>query len=307
MSASHRLVIVAATAVLLLTGCAVPAPTPTIEPDPQPTETSVAQPAEPPSTLPLDCVDFGTLDQIQASFTEPLSVKVDEASAPRSSYRLEFLQAGGLDCIWGSENMTDSSWDDGVTLSVLGDAASDYQELIAQQPDDPAALVDTLGDASHTRCDAYDSGSQCWGTILVGHYFVSLNTGGFAGAPDADGVRSAYDAIAEHVVEVIRGAGEPPAAWVAPQGSFDGGTLCSDPAPVAAALGLASDQVTLASSDGAGGRSPPAWRRAGAPGRPSHPVMRPTCRPSSAVRGRWRACWPTPTCRSGGCSRIPRR
>jgi hypothetical protein len=242
-SAQTRVSVAAAGLLLIVAGCAAdPTPSDTEPlPDPTPTPTYV-QPDAPAATLPLNCADFGSLAAIQSSFAEPLQVRVDETSAPEGAYRAEFTQAGGLTCIWGGDGRTDASYDAGLTLNILGDAADAYA---AYGPPDGSSVQDTLGDDSAIDCYAFVPGYQCFGQVLVGEYWIDAVVSDSANVTSTADAVAMFTAVVGSVVDKVRAAGEPRPAWIPPAGSFDGAALCSDPTAVAAALGVAPGELSV--------------------------------------------------------------
>jgi hypothetical protein len=202
----------------------------------------------PQSILPLDCADLTDLAVLQANFVTPLSVRLDQSSSPLSPYSAGVIQAGGLTCVWGGENRTDSSWDEGVTLSILGRAASAFADVYAQNSAGAQSL-DTLGDGSLFSCFGGDTHYDCSGEVLIGDYWLNARVADATSTDDAS-ARDVFAAVLSPVIMAVAAAGAPRALWEPPADAFTGTSLCTDPAAAAAALGADPASISVVNTVG---------------------------------------------------------
>jgi hypothetical protein len=233
-----------AAAIVLVTvaGCA-PGPVPRDTSGATPTPTYV-QPAEPQSSLPLGCADLIGLPEVQENIPgETLAVSIDEASAPAGPEWAAFMSSGGLRCVWGGSGRTDGGYDHGLALAIIGDGATAFETWAAEVSIPVTWTIDAFGDRSMTHCDeSYLNG--CYGGLVVDGYWIdfSVRESVDRSVAQADGRLAA---LLGRVVAAVRGAGGPTPAWIPPADAFSGEAFCSDPAPIAAALGLPADAVSV--------------------------------------------------------------
>lgn len=188
----------------------------------------------------LVCADLIPLPDLQAAITTPLSVKIDEQSAPRGSADAIFLQAGGVHCVWGGENRTDQSWDQGLDVRILPATLDDVDMILAATTFYEGAVFDTIGERSGLGCYSGEYW-DCSAVAFVGDRIIS------ARMSDA-GATTDPVALAQGVLQQVGAAIEltTPNAPIAPEpNSFDGGSVCEDPTVVAAAFEAAPGDVHL--------------------------------------------------------------
>lgn len=230
-----RMLAPAAVLLLLLAGCATPVAAPPSTPTPEPTVT--AAPA-------LACADLIPLADLQAAITTPLSVKIDEQSAPRGSTDLIFLQAGGVHCVWGGENRTDGSWDEGLDVRILTADAASIDSILAATTFPEGAVFDTIGERSALGCFSGEFW-QCTALVYDGGRLVSATVSDSGATGDAIATaQSVLDTVAAAI------AATSPNSPIAPEpNSFDGGEVCNDPAITADALGADPADLALVPID----------------------------------------------------------
>ena len=232
---------------LALAGCApTPGSTPTAEPSttPSPTATLASAPAP---ALPLTCAQLFTAAAVQSHLHAPVSTKVDETHTGTYLQDLAVLQAGGTECTWGGQNMTDASYDTGVVLTILPDAATDFAGRSARSSS--TTVSGSLGSSSAYDCGG---GGWCFGDLLAGDYWISFQIG------DADSAESGptdatVEAIMKPIADAVSKAGGSVAAWAQPKKSFDGAALCTAtgaPALVSSALGATVTPQDITAFDG---------------------------------------------------------
>jgi hypothetical protein len=257
----HQLLVPAGLLLVALSGCAA-APAPSA-PSADPTPSSTAEPAalEPQSTLPLGCADLLSLEDVQQRIPgTSLTVAVDESSAPDGEYWAGFAPAGGLRCGWAGAGRTDGGYDQGLQLSILGDAEAAYEAWLAGPAPQVAWSEDAYGDRSHTYCAA-DYQNGCYGGVMVGGYWIDVSLRD-AVARTADVAEQRLSELLAPVVEAIRVAGPARPAWTPPASAYAGAGLCDDPA---VASGVVDGDVTIApwSAEGAVDQLTAGFGRAG--------------------------------------------
>jgi len=226
--------IAVAALVLVLAGCT---PTPALSPSarpsasPNPTATLASAPAP---ALPLTCAQLFTIGSVQSHLHANVSTKVDETHVGPELYDLAVLQAGGTECTWGGDDMTDSSYDTGVVLAILPDAATEFAARAIPTSGDP--VTGTIGNSSEYTCS---SGAWCDGDVLAGQYWISFIVGD-ADSPDNGPTPATVEAIMKPIVDAVSKAGGSVSPWARPKTPFDGAALCtaaSAPSIVSAAMG----------------------------------------------------------------------
>lgn len=138
----------AVVALLALAGCVdapAPAPTGTSDAEPSPTPTTTAPPADPVFTLPTECAQLLPASRLQEFRDHGLEL----LGGPGGKYQPYYAdptpeeQQGGISCIWGDDDVPEST----VTVSVAPlDAATRgavVDNLIAQGLNE-AALDDAI-------------------------------------------------------------------------------------------------------------------------------------------------------------------
>ena len=224
--------------VAVLSGCtpSVSAPTPT----PTSSSSSASPTADaltrPRSALPLSCAQILSLSELRSHLVDPVTVQIDETHAPRRLDEIAVLQVGGMQCAWGGRNMTDATWDTGVTLAVLPDATADFTAWEAD-PSAPHAVTGTLGDFSGLTCESTGdaSGDWCAGDVLVGTSWISFTVDDIGGAAGA-GVSTTATVIGA-VVDAVRGAGPARSNWTPPTDAVTGIEFCTQSTTASEILG----------------------------------------------------------------------
>jgi hypothetical protein len=226
-----------------LTGCAAtPAPAAST-PAAAPSATEAPVALDPQSTLLLGCAELLSLDDVQQRLPgTTLAVAVDEASTPNGEYWAGFATAGGLRCVWAGEGRTDGGYDEGLQLSILGDAQADYDRWLTDPGLPQVAWVDdAFGDRSHTFC-ADEPENGCFGGVLVDDYWIDVSLRGGA-ARTATVANERLSELLQPVVDAIRGAGPARPGWTPPATAYAGDGLCDDAAVASDVVGTT---VTLA-------------------------------------------------------------
>lgn len=230
--------LLASVLVLVVAGCASPSPespppasSPSAGPEPE-------SPELPRSALPLNCQELVTTEVVQSQLVDPVQVRVDEASAPMDLWDAALTQVGGLHCVWGGEHRTDASYDTGLTIDVLPDAAAEFATW-STSPHSGEQLRSAFGDDSVFWCDG--TFTICRGDVLIGTYWLSLYLSDSRRPVTSDAAtRQTLTTLLQPMIDAIRTA--PPARplWVPPTESVE---PCSGNgrSEIEAALGLPSD------------------------------------------------------------------
>ena len=231
MSATPRLISIPLTVVLLivLSGCASRAGvTPTDGPDTAVAPTATAQPDGPPQpTIPLACGDFFSESDASALLFEPVTLKLSEEWV-RSLYQAAGLEAGLFHCTWGGDDndMTDSSWNRTIDLTILPDGAAAFDEGV-WQVDDGAIVYPDGSTTSEYRCDSVGTGAYCTGNVLVDGYWANVRANTYTGAEfSQDAMAANARSIVDRVTSVISSAGPARPAWVVADHTLTG-AICS--------------------------------------------------------------------------------
>jgi hypothetical protein len=189
------------------------------------------------------------LDTVQDQVTAEVALRVDETTPIAGLDGSAQLQAGGMRCAWVGENRTDDSFDDGLQLDILPDAADDFVTASADSSFDGMTALDDLGDEAYQQCDTVVA--LCRTEVLVDGYWVSAQFSD-SDHPGGDSSTHAATASAELLsaaVDAIRAAPASAAAWQPPQ---TGEPVCTDAlaAPIGGAIGADPAGFTRASADG---------------------------------------------------------
>ena len=218
--------------VVVLTGCSSPAGDHahphTVAPAvaaPTPTPTVPAEPGWPYS---IGCADILTEAQVQANVTATVSVKADETAVPSRFTDVSLADAGGLRCVWGGADMTDSSYDAGVALTILPKASAAYAARPATTP---------------YPCKAWG----CWEDFLVGDTWVEMRYSDSGQKNNATDVQAQVDRVKAIIADRLNSLGVPRAPWSVPEGSLTAGQAClsSGSGLVAGAIGVDPSTVRL--------------------------------------------------------------
>jgi hypothetical protein len=207
--------------VLLVSACASGSPIasspPTVAETPTPSATAVA--AVPQPTLPLDCASIFTDEAATAIVGVPVRLVVNETTL-RGIDSVAARQSGLLKCIWGGETRTDNGWDDHLELTVLPNAAADYDKGVMKVDD--GAVDYTAGTLSEYLCRVYESGGECRANLLVNNYWVHgdvLVAGG--STMDFNAAESGSRAFLDRMAALVPSTTARP-AWVVPSGALTG-------------------------------------------------------------------------------------
>jgi hypothetical protein len=241
------LTVAVAVLVLALAGCApTPASGQSTAPatSPRPTATLASAPVP---ALPLTCARLFTVGAVQSHLHATVSAEVDETHTGGYLEDFAMLQAGGTECTWGGQDMTDSSYDTGVVLTILPDAATEF--AARQMPTSGDMVTGTIGASSAYDCA---SGAWCYGDALAGSYWISFIVGD-ADSPDNGPTPATVEAILKPIAQAVSTAGGSVKPWAKPSEAFDGAALCTAVGAqglVSSALGAAvTPQDTTAFDD----------------------------------------------------------
>jgi hypothetical protein len=246
--ATVAVVLMASAAVLA--GCAAaPVAAPTISPTVSPTPTEPAL-AEPRTALALTCDELFGVNELQPLLVTPVQVRQDESTTPLGVQGATFEQAGASLCVLGGEDRTDGSYDQGLRIEAVPNAAAQFDAHLASTTIPDSARIDTVGDRSVLVCqgsEQFGGGTnyECWADFLVGDFWVNAR---MSDAADLDSEEAAalVTAVLTTVADRIRASGPPRALWVPPSGA-DLAVLCSDPMAPAALFDV--DPATLSVAD----------------------------------------------------------
>lgn len=223
----------ATTLVLVLSGCAQgPTPVPTVAPTEAPTAT-VEPAVRPNPVFAIDCAELLSLDDVQARLDVAIAIKRDESSVPSEFWDIPALQQGALSCRWGGDNRTGSSFDDGVDLLLLPDAADEYA---FRSVNGFEQAVEVAGaDAAVTQCgfssEPEGDGAPGYCTVfsLVGSTLVELRFS------DSQGSYASEKAIGDVAIELLElaiaralDAGSRSQEWEAPTSTIEADTAFCD-------------------------------------------------------------------------------
>jgi hypothetical protein len=220
----------------LLSACSAPpamSPTPSAgSPSAEPTSESSGQPE---SSLPITCEDVIPSDLVTAAFVTPVQLRFDENSTPTGIRGTTFVQGGGLSCLWGGEP-SGTGFHEGLRFDVVAASEAEFDAGAWVQE---GAVLDTIGDRSVLACTLQTAGGYtCNADLLVGEYWIDAFIGDGGESPTAEHANETATDLLTQVAESVGSAGAPRPLWSAPSEAFDGESLCSDPAHVAAAVGL---------------------------------------------------------------------
>jgi hypothetical protein len=222
--------------IALLSACAAPAAEPAAPPTTEPTAEPTPEPeTAPQSSLPLGCEQVIPTDVVTASFVTPTQLVFDESSTPKSVGGAAFRQGGGLQCIWGGAEYG-TGYHEGLQLIVVEASAGDFEAGVTAQD---GAVADTIGDRSVLDCFLQSGGGYtCGADVLVGAYWIRAFVGDTGEGLTLELANETATNLLGQMAESVRAADAPHPLWSVPSDAFDGAALCSDPAHVAAALGL---------------------------------------------------------------------
>jgi hypothetical protein len=215
-------IVLASLAVLALAGCTADAPPATERASSTPT-TAPALTA-PRAALPLSCAELLPLARVQSHLSDPVTIHVDETHLPPSLDDMAVVAAGGTECVWGGQYMTDSTYDTGVSLAILPEAASAFAASEANVGGD-GYVSNTIGDGSSYQCTSTgeSGGDWCTGDALVSGYWVSFLINDSNG-PSGD---TAVTGTMAEVVAAIRAAGPERSNWTPPASDLDPERWCT--------------------------------------------------------------------------------
>jgi hypothetical protein len=228
---------------LLLSGCSASttAPTSSTHPSPKPTRTAAVLTA-PRAALPSTCAELLPLPTVQSHLIDPVSIRVDETHLPPLLDDLALVAAGGTECVWGGENRTDATYDTGVTLKILPDAATAFAAWEAS-PSIGGAVRNTIGQGSSYDCfDASGSGGDwCGGDALMSGYWVSFVVNDISGS----GGDTVVASMLAPVATAVAAAGPARANWAPPASTTDIARWCSAPDAAARIGAVTGTAMTL--------------------------------------------------------------
>ena len=195
-------------AVLLLAGCASPAPV--AEPEPSPTSTPTPTPtveAEPSTTVPLACGDVLTEAEASAVVQQPVVLR-DVGTTLYNLVPVAGIQAGMLMCEWAPAG--DVGFRSALSVWVLSDAATEFTE------------TETAGDSSPDGCIVDPGISRCSVNKLVGDYWLQAFTYSRAELPDrtAEAATTLWDGFVGEATALLESAGPSVEPWTPPASTF---------------------------------------------------------------------------------------
>jgi hypothetical protein len=244
------LIVAVMAATVMVAGCTA---APADDPTPPPTGTPSAEPTEPELTEPrtalaLSCDELFGLAELQPLLTTPVQVRRDESSAPLGVRGASLKQAGTSLCVYGGENRTDSSYDQGLRIQAVPGAAAGFDTFLATTSFPGTARMDTIGDRSVLTCQGAELSAlpqyRCWANFVVGDFWVEAWMSDDADV-DSEGAADLVTTVLTTVAGRMAESGPQRALWTPPTGS-NPAPLCSDPAASAALLGEAPESLAVA-------------------------------------------------------------
>ena len=206
--------LVVVSAVVVLSGCASASPNPappravaSTAPTPAPTQTPSGTPGWP---YGIGCEDLLSSSTVQSHIVDAVTVKYDQHSVPVTASDVALADAGALRCVWGGAYRTDSSYDDGLTLTVLPDAAAEY-----------ASWVASGGSPGCTSNPCTDGGRLAGTTWFSLSLSDSTRPGGNSANLSADDT-----VLAAQVTDALAHLGPRGPAWIPPATAADGKRFC---------------------------------------------------------------------------------
>ena len=229
---------VALTGILAVAGCASPAaePAPTHASKPAehaatPTPTATVALPSPGWPYAIGCEGILPTATVQSHIVAPISLKYDEHSVPSRASDVAMADAGALTCVWGGTDRTDSSYDDGLTLTVLPDAATEFASWKASS-------------GASSGGGSICSVNPCGDDRLVGTTWFSLRLSDSRRAGGSGANLSADDsALAALITTALGNLGPRSAAWTPPASAENGRRFC-DPAEAAVLAGVMGIEAT---------------------------------------------------------------
>jgi hypothetical protein len=229
-------VIVAASFLLLLTGCggpsAGPSPSesgPASSAGPSASPSPAAQ-GDPQPTLPITCADAFSDSAASALIYSPITLKIDQNTV-RNVYEASGLQSGLFHCIWGGQNKTDNSWDQSIDLDILPNAAAAFDGGV-WQVNDGAVVYPDGSTTSEYLCDYVDTNyAQCFANVLVGGYWAhaTARTGDSGVQLTQAGMEASMRSIVDRLTAVLTSAGKGRDSWVPPSYTLTGAICAGQP------------------------------------------------------------------------------
>jgi len=195
---------------LTLAACtAPPAGTPT--PNPPAPVVSPTRAEAPEPRVGTTCAHLLGVDELQRLLLAPIRVQTDETRIDDFGGAV-LRQAGGIRCAWGGDDRTDTTYDTGLTLSLLPDAEGDYARYRSSQYFEGDAAG--TGPTSGIHCDS--SAPICGGEVLVGTTWLSFTYSDKGRASDLT------PTVVDLVTRMASRIGKPTgSAWSPPTGSLD--------------------------------------------------------------------------------------
>jgi hypothetical protein len=174
-----------------------------------------------------DCAGLLSTDEVQKQVVATVAVRRDQDSPPRWAEDVALLQAGGIECVWGGTDMTDTGYDDGVDVTILPNGADQLAAWRTHQPTD------------------YCSELRCMSNSLIQGAWVSVSYSDSERVHDSDAaLHGRVSALVALLGSRLTAARAQP--WKPAQNAFDPPGLCSQPATTAAiGVGIGVDPATL--------------------------------------------------------------
>ena len=229
----RRVVLPAVVLVLALAGCAGRGVAPGEDPAPvdSPTPPATAEPqGDPLPTLPLACSDFFSDADATALLYRDVSLKVDQDDT-RNNTEAAQRQEGLLECIWGGDTSTDSSWDQTIVLTILPDAAAAFDEGVWQVDDGAIPYPDGSTTSEYLCPQVFDNFAWCNANVLVDGYWaqVRATTENQSDPISRDEIEASIRSIVDRLTTVISSAGPARPQWTTSAHTLTGAICAGQP------------------------------------------------------------------------------
>jgi hypothetical protein len=224
--------------VIALAGCAPVAPTSTAAPSgtpvavgtaaatPTPTPTATAVPVV---RIQTSCASlFASPDVANWANNRAVTLQNDGTGDPTDIYDAADRQRGILTCVWGGTQKTDEDYDQGLTLTIVPDAAAEFESDIANiDAYLTPAVKDTAGTQSAYNCQNEKPGFSCNAEMLVGETWVGASLNTDDGLVTTATIKSRIQNILSTLATKLAAAPASTAAWPIPDSTLPG--FCSEP------------------------------------------------------------------------------
>ena len=213
---------------LVLGGCTPTAPVPTASPGGTPVAVSTPTPTPSAAALPVIRVQTTCSDLFAASDIATLvqdthvALRDDGTGSPANIIDIAARQRGLLTCTWGGVNRTDTSYDQGLRVTIVPDAAAEFATnlpniLAAFAP----AVKNTAGDKSAYNCQIEDPGFSCNAEMLVGTDWVGLTLQNDGSTPfTSSAVKTKIQTVLTTLATKVRATPASLPAWPIPDATI---------------------------------------------------------------------------------------